>query len=316
MTMNLRDMVKANATMFATNRENAWNGIGTLVGEAKTSAEAIKLANLDWAVEPKPVMYNDEETGYFMNVRNDTDSVLGIVGSRYKVVQNSEAFDFMDELLGEGVTYESAGSMQGGKRIWLLAKMPEADILGDKVEPYMVFTNNHDGFGSVKVAMTPTRVVCQNTLTVALKNAKRTWNARHSGSIESKKADALATLNFAGAYMDNLKEFADKYATIKISGPEFNLFNEYLFPITEDMGARKEESQLMLRSQLESCYVEEDLGNIRNTAWGVINAVADMVSHKTPARMTDNYRENRFMSLVDGEDTMKKAQAIIADRYM
>ena len=314
MTMNLRDMVKTN-TMFSVERENAWNGIGIHVEEAKSSAEAIELANLNWEVGPKPVMYNGVETGYFMNVRSDTDTVLGVVGSRYKVVQNVEAFDFMDELLGEGVTYESAGSLQGGKRIWLLAKMPEADILGDKVEPYMVFTNNHDGFGSVKVAMTPTRVVCQNTLTVALQKAKRTWNARHSGSIASKKAEALNTLDFAGAYMDNLKEFADKYATIKISGPEFNLFNEFLFPITEDMGARKEESQLLLRSQLESCYVEEDLGNIRNTAWGVINAVADMVSHKVPARITDSYRENRFMSLVDGEDTMKRAQAIIADRY-
>lgn len=316
MTMNLRDMVKANATMFATNRENAWNGIGTLVAEAKTSAEAIELANLNWQVQPKPVIYNGEETGYFMNVRDDTDKVLGVVGKRYKVVQNAEAFDFMDELLGEGVTYESAGSLQGGKRIWLLAKMPEADLLGDKVEPYMVFTNNHDGFGSVKVAMTPTRVVCQNTLTLALNNAKRTWNARHSGSISAKKQDAIETLNFATAYMENLKEFADKYATIKIAGPEFNLFNEYLFPVTDDMGARKEESQLMLRDCLESCYVEEDLGNIRGTAWGVINAVADMVSHRVPARITDSYRENRFMSLVDGEDTMKRAQAIIADRYM
>lgn len=297
-------------TMFSV-REKPWHGLGEIVNEALTAAEAIKLAGLDWSVKQVPVMHAGQDSGYKMNVRSTDERVLGVVGSRYQPVQNLEAFDFIDVLLGEGVTFETAGSLSSGKRVWLLAKMPEITILGDKVDPFMVLTNNHDNNGSLKAAMTPTRVVCQNTLTLALKNASRTWTARHTGSINGKMAEAKRTFQLANIYMESIEQEAERLALIKMAPKDFRGFNELLFPVTADMGGRKEEAQLELRGELESAYVEDDLGNIKNTAWGVINAVADMISHKKPSRKTDNFQENNFMTLVDGNELMTRAYNII-----
>ena len=117
-------------------------------------------------------------------MRSTDHAPLGIVSDRYKVVQNEDAFQFTDDLLGEGVTYETAGALQGGRKVWLLARMPQRYVIaGDEITPYMVFMNSHDGSSGVKVAMTPIRVVCQNTLNLALDSAKRIWAAipaRHS----------------------------------------------------------------------------------------------------------------------------------------
>ena len=111
-------------------------------------------------------------------IRSTDGSVLGIVSDRYKVVQNEDAFRFTDELLGEGVTYETAGSLQYGRKVWMLARMPQRYIIaGDEIEPYLVIMNSHDGSSGVKVAMTPIRVVCQNTLNLALNSANRIWGS-------------------------------------------------------------------------------------------------------------------------------------------
>ena len=170
-------------------RTEPWHGLGTRVEESPTSADAIRLAGLDWKVVQKKVYSEDgiKIDGYTANVRDKDGKALGIVGSRYSIVQNEDAFRFTDALLGEGVTYETAGSLKEGKVIWLLAKLPNKyEILGDAVDPYIVFTNTHDGSGAVRVAMTPVRVVCNNTLNMALSTAKRTWSARHTGNIDNK----------------------------------------------------------------------------------------------------------------------------------
>ena len=168
-------------TMFSV-RETPWHGLGRIVMDAPASREALELAGLDWQVESRNIYSGTGAMipGYRANVRSTDDAVLGVVSDRYRIVQNEEAFQFTDDLLGEGVTYETAGSLQGGKKVWMLAKLPEKYIIaGDEVTPYLVFFNSHDGSSGVKVAMTPVRVVCQNTLNLALNNAKRIWTARH-----------------------------------------------------------------------------------------------------------------------------------------
>ena len=112
--------------------------------------------------------------------------VLGIVSDKYKIVQNHEAFDFTDSLIGEGCTYETAGSLKGGKKVFLLAKLPQKMIIEDAVDPYVCFTNSHDGFGAIQACMTPIRVVCNNTLNLALSKATRKWSTKHVGDIDNK----------------------------------------------------------------------------------------------------------------------------------
>ena len=299
-------------TMFSV-REKPWHGLGTVVHEAVTSREALTLAGLDWEVRQEPIIYKGQDSGYFMNIRSTDDKVLGVVGSRYKPVQNVDAFDFVDGLIGEGVTYETAGSLNSGKRIWLLAKMPDVRILDEVVEPFMCLTNSHDGFGSLKVCMTPVRVVCQNTLNLALRSAKRSWNGRHTGSLESKMAAAKETLGLARKYMSSLSKTAEELYKIKVSPKDFSILQDKLFPITEDMTKRKEESQILLREQLKYAWEIDDLGNIKGTGWGFINAVADMSTHKPPARKTANYQENAFMYVIDYPVILDQAMKLIME---
>ena len=141
-------------TMFYV-REKPWHGLGTLVAEAPASTDALICAGLDWRVEQKDVYTGNGSLipGYKVNLRSTDNAALGIVSDRYKVVQNEDAFQFTDDLLGEGVTYETAGALQGGKKVWMLAKMPQRYfIAGDEITPYLVVMNAHDGSSGIKVA--------------------------------------------------------------------------------------------------------------------------------------------------------------------
>lgn len=300
-------------SMFSV-REVPWHGLGTIVQEAPTSAEALKLAGLDWAVRQEPVIYKGQDSGYKMNIRSTDDRVLGVVGGRYVPVQNADAFAFTDEMIGEDVRYETAGSLSSGRRVWLLAKMPDRKIFDDIVEPYFCLTNSHDGFGSLKVCMTPVRVVCHNTLNLALSTAKRNWNVRHTGNMESKLETAKETLGLAGRYMDAFAAEAEELYKIKVAPKDFKELTQAMFPITDEMSRRKEESQYLLQCQLKEAWEMDDLGNIRGTGWGFMNAVSDMATHKPPARKTENFQENNFMYVIDAPMLLDQALRLLKAR--
>lgn len=123
-------------TMFYT-REKPWHGLGIRVAEAPSSEEALRLAGLDWQVKQEPVYTDTGEAipGYKANIRDRDRRVLGVVTDRYKIIQNKEAFAFTDALLGKGVRYETAGSLQGGRRVWLLARLPKEYIISGNRYP-------------------------------------------------------------------------------------------------------------------------------------------------------------------------------------
>lgn len=281
-----------------------WHGLGTPVAEAMTSEEALELGGLNWEVLPKPVF---TETGleipnYKANVRSSDNSVLGIVTDRYKVVQNKEAFAFTDALIEEGdVRYETAGSLRNGKTIWLLAKMPEKKILDDKFDPYICFTNSHDGTGAVKVCCTPIRVVCNNTLNMALSSASRSWSTKHIGDMSYKLEEARQTLKLANSYMNMLDEEADKLANMKISEDEIHKILDEMFPINEDKDSdRKKANVANAKNEIMICYMAPDIAKYIGTKYGFLNAVSDWVGHSTPARNTASYRENNWGRIIDG----------------
>lgn len=286
-----------------------WVNLGTKVENAQSSKEAIKLAGLDWKVNPQPLFLDDgtEVEGVKANVRSSDNSVLGVVTNRYKIVQNEDAFAFTDMLLGEGVKYETAGSLSNGKRVWMLAKMDTADILGDKVEPYLVFTNSHDGKGAVKVAMTPIRVVCQNTLTLALSQATRTWSTKHSGDIAAKLDDARNTLSLAKKYMENLQKEADEMSQIVITHPMLMEYLNKMFLAKKGATERQKANLVRQRETFENIYNnKDDIKKFNGTGWGLINAVGDFIAHTSPMRMTSTYQENNFMNIVDGNSLMEQ----------
>ena len=163
-----------NDTMFSV-KEKPWHKLGTVVETAPTVQEAIRLAGLDWQVELEKVWSNSgiEMTDYQAVVRQDTHTALGIVGTNYKPLQNTEAFNWFEPFVENGLcSLETAGSLFNGKRVWILAKtQSDAEVVeGDKVESYILLSNSHDGTNAVKVGFTPIRVVCNNTLTCAESN--------------------------------------------------------------------------------------------------------------------------------------------------
>ena len=303
-------------SMFST-RVTPWHGLGKIVAEAPTSEDAIHLAGLDWDVVQQKIYLEDgtEIKDAYANVRSTDNKPLGIVGNRYQIVQNVEAFSFTDSLLGEGVKYETAGSLKDGKTIWLLAKLPDKyEILGDKVDPYIVFTNTHDGTGSVKVAMTPVRVVCNNTLNMALHSATRTWTTRHTGDINKKLTDAQNTLQLAQNYMNETKVLFEKLNTVKMNDILLHRAVNNLVPIVPEMSTRQEENAKTIRADIITRYNDApDLVDRDKTGARFIQAVADSTSHIVPMRMTRNYAENKFKKTLDGNDMLDRAIDIILD---
>lgn len=295
-------------------REKPWHGLGTMVEEAPTSAVALRLAGLDWTVDRKSIQVcgGRKVDNFFANVRSSDGAVLGVVSDRYKVVQNVDAFAFTDSLIEGEVRYETEGSLMGGRKIWLLAKLPDTEIVGDKTEPYLCFSNTHDGSGAIRVCMTPVRVVCNNTLNIALNGAKRAWSVRHTGDIQAKLHEARMCLDMANKYMDKLAVYADQMANRSVTDEQIAKILDEMFPATEDMSDREKRNAEKARTEYMVCYFAPDILKFKGTAWGALNAMSDMVGHNAPRRQTANYRENNWGRIMDGHAMMDKMASLLA----
>lgn len=296
-------------------RETPWHGLGTRVQETPSSSEALIKAGLDWNVVQEPIYTETEELieGYKANVRDSDRKVLGVVTDRYKVIQNQEAFAFTDELLGEGVRYETAGSLQGGKKVWLLAHMPHEYIIsGERISPYLLFSNTHDGSGAIKVALTPIRVVCQNTLNLALSQASRSWSMIHTGNIQNKLQEAKDTLFMAEKYMDNLGKEFETLRMQSMTDKQVMEFIETLLPIEDNATFQQKRNMKRLQEDMKMRYFDApDLLDVGRNAYRFINAVSDFATHAEPLRKTANYKENLFSRTVEGHPLIDKAYQMV-----
>ena len=296
-------------------RTAPWHGLGARVEEALTSQDALHYSGLDWQVKQEPLMTGTFKSvpGYVANVRSDNDRILGIVSDSYKVVQNEEAFAFTDALIGEGVRYETAGSLDEGRKVWLLAKLPERyQLVGEDVDPYIVFTSSHDGSGAIRVAPTPIRVVCQNTLNLALNTAKRSWSTTHTSNVHSRLDDARNTLLFADKYMKALQQEAERLSMQRVTDKMFYNLVDKLLPVDEDASEQTKSNNLKQRSDLIYRYFHApDLVDLPKNGWRFINAVSDHATHAQPLRMTKNYRENLFDKVITGHPMTDKAMKLL-----
>ncbi|WP_372663803.1 DUF932 domain-containing protein [Cohnella sp.] len=296
-------------------REAPWHGLGNRVEHALSSDEALQAAGLDWTVIQKSIQTEDfaEIPGYKANIRASDQRMLGVVTDRYKIVQNHEAFAFADELLGEGVRFETAGSLQNGKKVWLLAKLQENYIIaGDRISPYMVFSNSHDASRSIKVAMTPIRIVCQNTLNLALNSAKRIWTTIHTGNIQSKLEEAKKTLLYAELYMDKFGAEVDRLHKIKTPDHKVSEYIELLLPTPDNATKLQEKNVQQLREDLHARYFEApDLKQVGKNGYRFINAVSDFATHAKPLRETASYKENLFLKTMEGNPLIDRAYELV-----
>lgn len=301
-------------TMFYV-RETPWHGLGTRVMEAPGSEDALELAGLNWKVRQEPI-YTDNNlliSGYKANVRDLDDKVLGVVTDRYKVVQNDEAFAFTDGLLGEGVRYETAGALLDGRKVWILARMPREFIInGEQISPYLVFSNTHDGSGAIKVAVTPIRVVCNNTLNLALSTAKRSWSMVHTGDVQGKMEEAKQTLFMAEKYMSRLGREFENLRKIELTDRQVMDYIKLLLPYENEDNSLHVRNINRLREDMQKRYFDApDLKDVENNAYRFVNAVSDFATHSEPIRRTKNFKENLFSRTVEGNPLIDKAYQMV-----
>jgi phage/plasmid-like protein (TIGR03299 family) len=311
-------------TMFSYH-EKPWHGLGKVLKKRpKSIEEAIDKSGLGWDVIQRgvkvtvPVLGSKTKTetkeleGYFVNLRADTMDPLGVVTDRYTPVQNREAFSFLASIFGSEMHFETAGSLMGGRRIWVLMKLPEfVEIGGDPIGPYSFISNSHDGKSSVLAAVTPVRVVCNNTLTAAVSRAKgrdaqRTYTIRHLGNMQQKLAEAREVMKVTINYYEQLKTLGDSLAQAQCSDTRAKGYVERLFPTTEGMGDRAARNREEARAAVLSIFRGEGVagdttGNAPGSFWCLYNAAVEYADWHREERKDGG----RFQRSLDDPDALK-----------
>ena len=275
---------------FASFREPAWHGLGTVFNEELSTQEMLELANLqDWNVrleeiEPPATLTSDKN--YFYVVRNNPvienqNDVLGIVGERYNVLQNEQLFDFADAML-DGGRWETAGSLRGGRVVFGSLALDRETVLdpngvADKINTYLIVNTSHDGSISIQASVTPVRVVCANTLNFALRSVKQTFKIRHTQTANGKVQSAKTALGIANAYMDDFSVMANKMIQTELSAKQFNdiLLTAYPKPDKDSKQALTKWTNKI--DMLNDIYTGEFNHMISGNAWGALNAMTERI---------------------------------------
>ena len=327
---------------FFSVKEKAWHGLGQIISDYPTSAEAIKHAGLNYEVEKRPLFTYDtannnqnsisqnSNTGliipeiavsnYYATVRTDTEQVLGVVGNDYQIVQNVNAFSFFDAIVAsrKSILYETAGALGKGERIFITAKLPDYIKVGrdDLIEQYLFLTTSHDGFGSISIAFTPVRIVCQNTLNAAMKNSSNTIKIRHTASASEKLKGAQQILGGSKLQAAELEAVFNHWAKVKITDREVKqLVQLAMAPnkeVLQGLGNERQEEFSATFNNTVSSVMEYALTNpsqqeqtTKGTLFGAYNAVTGYFQN------VRNYKdgEAKFKSIMYGAGLQKSQTA-------
>jgi phage/plasmid-like protein (TIGR03299 family) len=316
-------------------RELPWHGLGAVLDEYPTSIdEALEKAGLGWRVTHGDILvvkraaWTDEfgighpadlipARGFKANLREDTGEVLGIVSDEYEVVENIDAFRFLDALIGAEMHFETAGSLWGGRRVWCLARLPEyVELGGDLSATYIYVANSHDGSMAVTAAVTPIRIVCANTLGAALRlaehgvGAQRTFRFRHTGNLQAKFVEARKVLGMTIDYQKQFKELADRLALEPISALSLERsVLRHLWTVDEEMGKVARANRERAIESVVAIFrgrgsAGDTSGNSPGTKWVAFNAIAEHLDYGRRYSTRTNQVQRSF------EDASRKQRAL------
>jgi len=290
-------MPHAVETMFSANVP-AWHQLGVVTKGALTSAEAIEKAGLDWTVSLNPIfaggidaggeVYEKEVPNYFATMRDTDNSVLGVVGNRYTPIQNIECFDFMDTVVDDSdAMYETAGSLHNGRIVWMLLNLNKSvQVDEDVTHNYLLLTNSHDGSSSLKGLTTPIRVVCANTLRMALGDMRNSFSFRHTKNLQGKVAQARSILTQSYNYVDAFQLEMEKLLDTEVTNDRFKEIMDTVLPIpeptTENVKAVTRITNI--RGEINSLFNNPEFDTQKNTAWALINATSNYEQWKSSIR--------------------------------
>ena len=293
---------------FASFREPAWHGLGTVFTEEKNTTEMLQAANLNgWNVrledmETPSHLTSDKNYQYVLRT-NPTDNsqtdILGVVGERYHVMQNEDLFSFGDNILDGGGRWETAGSLKGGRVVFGSLALERETVLdpsgvADKIKTYLLINTSHDGSIAIQASITPVRVVCANTLNVALNRTKKkggvkqSFKIRHTQTASGKVQIARETLGMANAYMNEFDIMAKSLFATEVNAKMFNdiILAAYPKPEADAKGAfKKWENKVDV---INDIYTGEFNGMIAGNAWGAYNALTERLDWYRSARGGSN----------------------------
>lgn len=233
-------------------RDKPWHGVGQRLDKPATVEEALTLAGLNFTVNKRPVMFNcgSEEQpiermvkDQFVTYRTDTNEPLGVVGKRYVISQNTNALSFFDSIVGAGeAIIETAGALNGGRQTFIAAKMPaHIFVPGDEIEPYIILLNSHDGSGSIQALMSPTRVVCNNTMMMAMKNNSNKVRIAHTKSAEMRIKQAGQLMGLYDMFKEEMSAALTFMSSTRVTETQVDSYIKSLFS-SESEGKGKETS--------------------------------------------------------------------------
>src|SRR3954465_6610668 len=203
-----------NADSMMSVRRVPWHGLGVVLDDRpRTLADALAAAGLTWTVTKEPLCRADGRVvaGHHATVRQDTDQGLGVVSDDYAVVQNHDCFGFLADLLGSELVFETAGSLWGGRQVFITAELPEhITVGGDEVRPYVVLSAWHTGTGAIRAMTTPVRAVGPKPVRAALERARAVYRVRHVGDPTAQLHEARAVLDMTVDYYRQFAAFGDR----------------------------------------------------------------------------------------------------------
>jgi phage/plasmid-like protein (TIGR03299 family) len=278
--------------------------LGTVFDKEVTTKEMLDLAHLsDWNVRLEdvgiPEGFESDKSYSFVTRTNpfnpEQNDVLGVVGERYVPLQNEDLFDFGDLMLDGGGRWETAGSIKGGRQVFGALALERETVLdpngvSDKVNTYLLINTSHDGSVAIQASITPVRVVCANTLNLALGNrgrggsVKQSFKIRHTATASGKVQQAREALGLANAYMDKFDEMAKAMIETEISKAKFDEIVALAYPAPEKdaKGSFKKHNDKM--DLIQSIYVGAYNDKIAGTKWGAFNALTERLDWYRSAR--------------------------------
>jgi phage/plasmid-like protein (TIGR03299 family) len=273
-----------------------WHKLGTKLDHPATAEEAIKAAKLDWEVRKVPMHAAADGITHAVKGRyaivpsrkwRDTDCpIFGIVGEGYTPLQNREAFQFFDPIVGEGAAiYHTAGALGAGERIWMLAKLPDymriAD--GDIADKYLLLSNGHDGLSSVSVRFTPIRVVCKNTLMQALRGSGQTIRVAHTRDLKQRLGQARENLRIINTRYSQIEAAFQEMVQVKMDDARLTVYMKLVFPDPRDPHDERAAERVQKNRHHAAVLFETGKGNclkaVAGTLWAAYNGVTELIDY-------------------------------------
>jgi phage/plasmid-like protein (TIGR03299 family) len=300
--------------------EKPWHGLGQQLSSPATAAEAIEASNLNWKVMKQPIYAGDADKQLvkdrFAVVREDLwekkmSPVFGIVGKEYTPLQNHEAFNFFDDIVGKkAAIYHTAGALGDGERVWILAKLPsDIQVIGDDIaEKYLLLSNSHDGNSSVQIKFTPIRVVCNNTLTMALNNGP-TLRVPHTKDLHNRLREVEKLMGIVHKRFDQIEDTFKEMSKIQLNREKLSNYLEFVFPNPKNPDDKRNVERIKRERSMAEYFFESGRGNqlpgVGGTLWAAYNGITELIDH----RQTRQSDDRRLNSLWFGEGYLTKAKA-------